>query len=82
MLDINMLLQIIGLIAILIAYALSQFGALDLKSIPYLTINIVGSGLLGISAFFASQWGFVALEAAWAIISLIELIRKGLKSKK
>lgn len=65
----DQVLQIIGALAILVAFGLSQFGKMDQRSYSYLILNLAGSALLGVLAFLASQWGFVLLEGTWALVS-------------
>lgn len=69
--------QIGGAFAILIAFASGQVGWLDQKSVPYLLLNLVGSAILGIQAGLHKQWGFLLLEAVWALISAAGLIFRG-----
>jgi hypothetical protein len=71
----SMVIQIIGSIAVLAGFALSQWGVLNPKSIAYLLVNAVGSGLLAADAIIESQWGFLLLEGSWAIISVIGTVK-------
>jgi hypothetical protein len=73
-------IQIIGAMAILIAFALSQFRMLSQHSLTYLVLNLVGSAVLAVLAYIEEQWGFLLLEGVWAIVSgwsLISLLRSG-----
>ncbi|MDR1112900.1 MAG: hypothetical protein LBL18_03990 [Bacteroidales bacterium] len=71
----SMAVQIIGSIAILAGFALSQWGALNQKSAVYLLINALGSGLLAADAIVEQQWGFLLLEGSWFIISIVSLVK-------
>lgn len=62
--------QIVGALLILGAYAGALFGYLEQHSYPYLVVNIVGSALLAILAWYERQWGFLLLEGVWALVSL------------
>lgn len=68
-------LQILGATAILLPFALAQFGRVRTTSPSYLWLNFVGSALLGVLAVIGEQWGFVLLEGTWAIVSAWSLIR-------
>lgn len=66
--------QLIGSLLILAAFALAQRGMLDQKSLSYLLLNIVGSAVLAVDAFIGAQWGFLLLEAVWALVSAVSLV--------
>lgn len=68
------LVQIIGAILILVAYAGAQFGRLDQRSIAYLVLNLVGSLILAVLAAIESQLGFLLLEGVWSLVSLWSLV--------
>ena len=70
----SQLVQVVGALMILAAYALAQFRLLDQRSYPYLVLNVVGSAILAVLAFEERQWGFFLLEGAWALISLWGII--------
>lgn len=70
----NQALALVGAVIILGAY-----GAHALKRISngalYLTLNFIGGALLCWAAVNARQLGFILLEGAWALISLLALLR-------
>ena len=66
----SQLVQVVGAVMILAAYALAQFRLLDQRSYPYLVLNVVGSAILAVLAFEERQWGFLLLEGAWSVVSL------------
>ncbi|MGN6126951.1 MAG: CBU_0592 family membrane protein [Humibacter sp.] len=70
----DIVIQIIGSLLVLAGFALAQWGVLDPKSVWYLVVNVVGSGILAVNAVFEGQWGFLLLEGVWAIVSLVSLI--------
>ncbi len=62
-------IQIIGALIILGAFAASQLGEMPTDSRLYLLLNLVGSVVLCILAVVESQIGFILLEGVWAIVS-------------
>jgi hypothetical protein len=69
-------IQLIGAFLILIAYALAQLGVLEPRGAPFLLLNLAGALILAGSAFDEEQWGFLVLEAAWALVSAVGLLRR------
>jgi hypothetical protein len=68
------LVQVLGSLLILAGFALAQRGVLDQKSSTYLLLNLVGSAVLAVDAFFGAQWGFLLLEGVWAVVSAASLV--------
>lgn len=68
------LVQIAGSLFILSGFALAQRGILDSRSVIYLLLNLIGSGVLAVEALLERQWGFLLLEGVWAIVSAVSLI--------
>jgi len=65
------LLQIVGALLILAGFGLAQAGRLSDRSWTYLLLNLVGSAILGLLAFGARRWGFLLLEGAWFLVTLL-----------
>lgn len=63
------ILQILGAIAILVAFVFVQAGLIAPRSYPSLALNLSGSALLAALALRGHQWGFLLLESSWAAIS-------------
>ena len=68
-------IQVVGALLILAGFAAAQFGWLRLDSRSYLVLNLVGSAVLAWLAWEERQWGFLLLEAVWALVSLWSLVR-------
>lgn len=65
----DQLVQVVGALLILIAFVAAQMGAMNQHGRAYLTLNLVGSVILTILAVFEHLWGFLMLEAVWAVVS-------------
>ena len=64
------LISVLGALAILGAYAASQFGLADTTKLSYQVANFLGSTVLAVVAVIYWQPGFILLEGAWALMSL------------
>jgi hypothetical protein len=71
----DQVIQIVGALLILVAFAAAQAGAMDQHSRAYLLLNLVGSVTLAVLAWFEQLWGFLLLETVWAAVSLWGLWR-------
>jgi hypothetical protein len=66
--------QVVGAVLILVAFAAAQFGRMDTASRTYLWLNVVGSAILAVLAAIERQYGFLLLEGVWAVVSLWSLV--------
>jgi len=71
------LVSIAGAALILAAYAAHQAGRMSRETPAYHLINAGGGALLLVAAVATWQIGFIVLEGAWTIISLVALLRPG-----
>lgn len=65
----DQLIQVVGALLILTAFAAVQFERMRPDSRLYLALNLAGSLVLAVLAWVESQWGFLLLEGVWAIVS-------------
>jgi hypothetical protein len=70
------LVQIVGALLILAGFVAGQIGLLRVDSRPYLWLNLTGSLILTVDAWRGRQWGFVLLEAVWAVVSAWGLVAR------
>ena len=73
---VGQLLQVVGALMLLGAFAGAQFRLLEPKAYPYLILNLFGSALLAALAYVEQQWGFLLLEGVWALVSLWSVVRQ------
>jgi hypothetical protein len=66
---VDQVVQVVGALLILAAFAAVQFERMRPDSRLYLALNLAGSAILAVLAVIGSQWGFVLLETVWAIVS-------------
>lgn len=69
-------IQVAGSCMILLAFAFSQREIISPESRTYLVLNIVGSVVLAVEAWVANQWGFLLLEAVWALVSIAAFVSR------
>jgi hypothetical protein len=72
---VDQVVQVAGALLILSAFAALQFGRTRADSRLYLMLNLVGSTVLTVLAWYEEQWGFLLLEAVWAVVSAWGLIQ-------
>ena len=71
----DQLIALAGALMVLAAYFAYQRGWMGREDRWYNALNFVGSSLLTWVALVDRRWGFVLLEAVWAVLSLPGLIR-------
>ncbi|WP_326999741.1 hypothetical protein OHA72_31950 [Dactylosporangium sp. NBC_01737] len=70
-----MFVQVLGSLCVLVPFVLVQLGRLSSTSRVYGWLNLVGSSVLAAEAAIGRDWGFLLLEAVWAIVSLRSLLK-------
>jgi hypothetical protein len=71
---VEQIVQVLGALLILAAFALSQWRLVDARSLRYLVPNLIGSAALAVDAYVGRQWGFLLLEGAWAVVSAVGVV--------
>jgi len=67
--------QLVGAVLILVAFTAGQAGRINVHSLGYILLNLIGSAILAVVAAVTSNWGFLLLEGVWAIVSAWSLIK-------
>ena len=67
--------SLVGAVLILLAYGLNQSGRLQPSDRSYSLMNLIGATLLTWVAVVDRRAGFVLVEGAWAVMSVIPLLR-------
>lgn len=65
----------IGVVMILVAYFLVSTGRMKSMSPRYQVLNLVGAAVLVVYSIALAAWASVALNAIWAVIALVSLVR-------
>ena len=69
---------LIGVATILAGYAVATMGRLDPRGAPSLAVNFVGASLILLSLTQRFNLSAAIVEAAWALIALIGLVRRAI----
>jgi hypothetical protein len=73
---VDQVIQVIGALMILVAYAAAQTGRWSTDAWLYLWLNFFGSLILAVLAAISENWGFLLLEGVWAIVTAHSLIKR------
>ena len=71
----DQLVQLLASLLVLMAFLAGQRGLLAPTSRTFLALNLAGSAVLAVLAARGGQWGFLLLEAVWALVSAWGLAR-------
>jgi hypothetical protein len=72
---------VVGVVLMLVAYALAQLGRLRVDDLPALLMNLVGASLVMLSLLFKFNLSAFLMEAAWAVVALFGLVKIALKKR-
>lgn len=75
------LVQILGALLVLTAFALAQAHVLTPDARSYLVLNLLGGSVLAADAYIGRQWGFLLLEGAWAIVAAFGLVARAVGAR-
>lgn len=64
-----------GVVAILLAYTLVSFGAVEADSVVYQVLNLTGAVSIAIISLVKRAYQPATLNIIWAIIALIAILR-------
>jgi hypothetical protein len=64
-----------GVSLLLLAFLLILFKKIQVESVSYTLLNMVGAALCGVSAYLISFYPFVVLEGVWVLVSLYALFK-------
>ena len=73
---------LVGVVAMLGAYAGAQVGRLDPVKGPSLAINLGGASLVMLSLLHDFNLAAFLMEAAWALVAALGLLRLALKRRR
>jgi len=72
----------IGVGIVITAYAFLQAEKLRKESLLYAAMNMVGSVMIGISAWRSGAVSVVVLQCFWGIISVVAYVRHRIREKR
>lgn len=70
----DQIVQVAGSLLILAAFIAAQRGRLSTESRLYLSLNLIGGGVLAVLAAYERQYGFLLLEFCWALVAAHSLV--------
>ena len=71
----DQLVQVLGSLLILAAFAAAQRRWVSTDSRLYLSLNLIGASVLAVLAAHERQLGFFLLEFCWALVAANSLLR-------
>lgn len=65
----------LGVFQILLAYFLNVIGKITNKSLTFILLNLIGASMACLASILLNYLPFIILEGAWAMVSLISLLK-------
>ncbi|MEI9891533.1 MAG: hypothetical protein WDN45_14410 [Caulobacteraceae bacterium] len=72
---------VVGVLMMLVAYALAQLGRMRVDRLPSLLMNLAGSLLVLASLAVKFNLSAALMEGAWAVVALFGLVKLALKKR-
>ncbi len=72
---VDQIVSVIGALLCLVPFSLVQVRRMTTDAVVYQAMNLAGSTALATVAVLERQYGFILLEGAWALFSLIGITR-------
>jgi hypothetical protein len=72
----DQVIQIVGALLVLAGFVLAQWRVWTTDSWAYLSLNLVGAGILAVLAWVEGQWGFLLLEGVWTLVTASSMVGK------
>ena len=72
---------LVGVLLILVAYALGQLERLRIDAAPALLMNLGGAVLVMVSLLFKFNLSAFLMEAAWALVAVFGLVKLALRKR-
>jgi hypothetical protein len=72
----------LGVLQILLAYALNVIGRISNNSLIFIVLNFIGASMACLASILLNYWPFIILEAVWALVSLYSLFKFKIKTSR
>lgn len=69
------LIGTVGVSLLLLAFLLNLFKLIDVESLPYIVINILGAAIACVASILIDFIPFVVLEIIWVVVGLAGLYK-------
>lgn len=70
-----------GVTILLLAFLLNLLGKISKDGMFYILLNVIGAGLACVASILLHYLPFIILEGAWALVSLLALMKQLTKHK-